>query len=172
MIICVTGKYKSGKTTVAKMLGPKVISADRIGRDVFTSKKEEIRKLIGTTDRYKIREKVFSDKRLLLKFNKIMHPEMAERIKEEVNKYKGKNIVIDAALAVDLKLDKLCDKIIIVKRNKYTMTKRIPETKEDIDRIAKHQKMPRKVDFVLANNGTKKELKKKVKEIKNRLRIK
>jgi len=43
MIICITGTYKSGKTTAAKYFGLKTINADSIGRKIFRKKKEEIR---------------------------------------------------------------------------------------------------------------------------------
>lgn len=166
MIICVTGKHGSGKTSVAKLLGLKIIDADKIGKKVFKEKKEEIRKLFGTTDKKQIREKIFSNKNLLLKFNRIMHPEMTARIEGEIERKKGRNLVVDAALYYDLKLDKICNKVILVIRNKYKVMKELGESREDVEKIVKNQKMPKEPNFVIVNNKDKKELKKRVGEVK------
>ena len=170
MIICVTGKYGSGKTTVSKLIGFKVINADYIGRKIFIRKKKEIKKLLGTLNRRKIREKVFSDRRILKRFNAIMHPEMIKLIKDEIKKNKGKNIVVDAALYHELELGKLCDKIIIVKRDKEKIAENMMIDKIEIEKIHKNQKTPTKFDFIINNNKDKKYLKTEVDKLSGKLK--
>jgi len=170
MIICVTGKFGSGKTTVSKLLGFKAVNADYIGKKVFDKKKEEIKKLLGTLDKGKIRKKIFSDKRLLKRFNAIAHPEMIKIIKYEIRKNKGKNIVVDAALHYDLKLRDICDKIILVKRDKEKIIKTSKMSRKETEKIIRNQKVPAKADFVIVNNSSKEDLRKKTEEIKQELR--
>lgn len=170
MIISVTGYHGAGKTTVSRMFGFNVVSADRLGRDVFSAKKKQIKKLLGTLDRKRIREIIFSDRKLLLKFNKIVHGVLVKKINEEIKKNKGKNLVIDAALYYDLKLNKLCDKVVLVKRSTSKVAKILNETEAEVKKIMRHQKIPKKAHFIITNNGTKLELKKKVENIKRKLK--
>jgi dephospho-CoA kinase len=171
MIICVTGYYGSGKSTAARMLGLRVISADRLGREAFSERKKEIKNLFGTLDKNKIKEMIFSDVGLLNRFNRIVHPLLIRKLNNVIHKNKNRNLIIDAALYYNLKLDKLCNKVILVKRDKEKIIKTLKEQKEDVERIISKQKIPKKADFVINNNGTKDELKLKARHIKNKLLI-
>ena len=166
MIVCVMGYHGSGKSTVAKLLGLKIIRVDRIGRKAFASRKKEIKKLFGSLNKKKIRKEIFSNGKLLLKFNKIVHPVLIKILREELNKNKGKDLVIDAALYYDLRLSKLCDKTILVKKELSKIVKSLKEPRQEVEMIIKNQKIPKKADFVVVNNGSKDELKKKVNKIK------
>lgn len=89
-IIGLTGPIGSGKTEAAKILkrlGAHIIEADKIGHELFKSKSE----------RKKIAEIVFSCPEKLKKLNKISHPYIKKRIKEEIKNNRGL-IVVDAAL--------------------------------------------------------------------------
>ena len=90
---------------------------------------------------------------------------MIKMIKDEAKKNAQRDIIIDAALAVDLKLEKLCDKIIIIKRDKHI------KKGAEAEKIARNQKMPERADFTVINKGGKKELKAKIKDIKRKLGI-
>jgi dephospho-CoA kinase len=167
MIICITGCYGSGKTTAARYLGLKIVSADRIGRDAFDEKKKEIKKLFGTADRKKIREKIFSDRKSLKKFNTIVHPLLIKKLKNEINKNKARNIAIDAALYYDLGLESICDRTILIKRNKEKIIKTLKKPRHETEKIIRNQRIPKKADFVIINNRSKEELKRKVAKIIN-----
>jgi dephospho-CoA kinase len=169
MIICITGCYGSGKTTLARYLGFRTISADKLGKETFEEKKEEIKKLFGTSDKAKIREKIFSDRKSLIKFNKIIHPSLIRKLKETIAKYRSKNMSIDAALYYDLKIEKICDRIIIIKRDSSKIARTLNKPKKEILKIIRNQRIPTKADFVIINNGSKKELKRKAMDIRNKL---
>lgn len=171
MIISVTGYHGAGKTTTAVMFGFKVISADKIGRKVFNLKKKDIKRLLGTLNKKKIREIIFSDRKLLLRFNRIIHGLLVRKIEEKIKKNKNKKLVIDAALYYDLKLGKLCDKVVLVERSVGKVARSLNETEAEIMKIMANQKIPKKADFVAVNNGSKAELRKKVKRIKGKLKI-
>ena len=92
---------------------------------------------------------------LLKRFNVMMHPEMIKEIKDEIRKNKGKNIVVDAALYYDLRLSKLCDKTVLIKRNKEKIIKNLKMNIKDVEAIIKNQKVPKKADFLIINNSNK-----------------
>jgi dephospho-CoA kinase len=173
MIIGVTGTFGSGKSLVVKYLGKDVINVDKIGHQILEKKKKDIVKIFGKdiirnkkVDRKKLGNIVFSDKIKLNKLNKIVHPEMVKSVKE---KAKG-NYVIDAALLVQLNLDKLCDKIILVKSNKKIQTERLLNkgySKTHINNVISEQNKQfkkLKPDLIIRNVKTKEELKKQVKQ--------
>jgi len=91
---------------------------------------------------------------------------MVKSVKE---KAKG-NYVIDAALLVQLNLDKLCDKIILVKSNKKIQTERLLNkgySKTHINNVISEQNKQfkkLKPDLIIRNVKTKEELKKQVKQ--------
>ena len=63
MIICVTGKIGTGKSTVSKFFEQKgfhYINMDELGHDAFQKNIEKIRKAFGETDRKKISQIVFN----------------------------------------------------------------------------------------------------------------
>lgn len=169
MIICITGCYGSGKTTAARYLGLKTVNADRIGKNVFLKKKDDIKKLFGTADRKKIREKIFSDRKLMKKFNKIVHPLLIKKLRNEISKNKARNIAVDAALYYDLGLERICDRTILIKRNKEKIIKTLKKPRHNIEEIIKNQRIPKKADFVIVNNGGKEELKRKISEVRSKL---
>lgn len=69
-----------------KKLGYNVIDADRIAREVFEMKKDEIGRLFGTTDRKPIAAIIFTDPLKKKKLEGIMHPIINKIITEEANK--------------------------------------------------------------------------------------
>jgi dephospho-CoA kinase len=191
IILGVTGSLGSGKTTVAKMLGcggAKIIDADRIAHRVIRAGTKIYRKIVGTfgndilehnksIDRDKLAKMVFSNKNILKLLNRITHPEIIRIIKREIERAPEKVIVLDAPLLIEAGLEKIVDKLIVVKIRKRQQLKRIQEktsiNKTEILKRIKYQfplsHKVRLADFVIDNSGTMKKTKKQVEQIRRLL---
>ena len=134
-ILGLTGLYCSGKSTIESILKNKynfiVIDIDKIGYQILEKKKKEIIKIFGKNiltnkeiDRKKLGSIVFSQKKKLRTLNSIVHPSMVKNIKDQVKQLNTKNICINAALLFDMKLDKICTKILIVRTPIFSIFKR------------------------------------------------
>ena len=167
MIIGITGSFGSGKTTVANIFGKhgfRVIIVDELYHGIYAKDKilrRKIRKEFGTLDRAKIKKIVFNDRKRLKKLNEITHPAIIEQIKKIISN-SDKKIIIDAPLLFEAKMERLFDRIIVVKCNKKIQIKRLfnkkKYSKKEIENIIGSQ-MPlkekiRKADFVVDNNGS------------------
>lgn len=177
MIIGVTGSLASGKSTVTRMLvrpGAKIIDADQIAHAVISPKSPVYKKIIKAfgrdilegdkrnINRRKLADLVFSDKRLLLKLNCLVHPEIIRVIKREIKDSKAKTLILDAPLLIEAGLHKIVDKLVVVKidrkkqlaraRNKSALT-----NAQILRRIKSQMPLRDKVrlaDFVIDNSGT------------------
>ncbi|MEM7819873.1 MAG: dephospho-CoA kinase [Candidatus Aenigmatarchaeota archaeon] len=175
-IIGITGSFGSGKTTVAnifKDLGAYVIDADKIAKQLMKNKKikSKIKNEFGTINRKNLSDVVFSDKRKLLKLNKIVHPIVIKEIKNRIKKSKNKIIVVDVPLLFEAKMEKFFDKIIVVNCDKKMQIKRLIkkgfEKRDILKRIKSQLPIEKKLkfaDYVIDNNmdiiSTKKQVKK------------
>ncbi len=181
-VIGITGGFGSGKTFVASMfgkLGAKVIDADRIAHEVIRKGSPEYKRIVklfgkgiisrnGEIDRKKLGAIVFSRPKLLSKLNRIVHPEVIRRIKSEIvsERVSGlageRVIVIDAPLLIEAGLDKLVDKLVVVKCQKRRQIERCQEKfclqKEEISqRIASQIPLKKKIqmaDLTIDNSRT------------------
>ena len=191
IIIGVTGSFGSGKSTVSAILrsyGAYLIDADKIARDVTKQgagvyKKivkafgREILKENKAIDRRKLAGIVFDNNALLEKLNSLLHPEAIRRIKKEIKSARNKIVVLDAPLLVEAGLKKLVNKLIVVRIAKNIQIKRIQKktslNKEEILKIIKAQislsDKVRLADFIIDNNGTIKNTKEQVGQIRRRL---
>ena len=142
MIICVTGKIGTGKSTISKILSgilkAEIIDVDKVGHEVLKMEevKEKIREAFGEdiflgkeVDRKKLGKIVFNDERLLKKLEEIMHPIMREMIEKEAQNAKN-CVIIDCALLKRMRLDHLCDLIITTTADMKTARKRKPSVDE------------------------------------------
>jgi len=182
-LIGLTGNIASGKSSVGKLLkenGLPVIEADRIGWEIL-ERKEIIQEILdvfgnilkdGKVDRKKLGNIVFSNKRKLKIFNALVHPPLLQKLKREIDKRSGKVIVVNAALIFEWEIEHWFDKIILVTAEKKKRIDRLLKNnltrKEAIQRINSQMDEKEKIkksDFIIENNGTFEELKKKTLDI-------
>lgn len=193
MILGLTGGIGSGKSTVSKIflsMGIKVFDADLIAKDILETEevKEEIKEKLGkefinlksnSVDKKLLKKEIFNNPKKLEVLNGIVHPKVVDIYRKEYLKFKDiKEIVIfDVPLLFEVKLEKYCDKVIVVDINPEVQIERIRKRDNiDIGLIKKiiGTQIPRenrnlKADIVVENNGTLEELKQKIKEIINEI---
>ncbi len=151
MIVCVTGKIGTGKSTIskilAKLLQAKVIDVDKVGHEVleFPEVKEKLLLEFGNEifengkiNRKKLGAIVFSDPSKLRRLEEILHPKMREIVMERVKS--SKNAIIDCALLKRMELEGICDIVITAIAGKETARKRKPHIKDELfEKIWKSQ---------------------------------
>ncbi|MDD5045128.1 MAG: dephospho-CoA kinase [Candidatus Omnitrophica bacterium] len=191
-VLGLTGSWGTGKTTVARMfkrLGANIIDADKIAHCLIRPHSAVYRQIVSvfgkrftkpgspSIDRKKLARAAFANKVLLKKLNKIMHPAIILGIKLELKKNRSKLVVLDAPLLIETGLDSITDKLIVVSLDKAEQLKRLKRktglSSKDIKRRISSQ-LPlgtkiKKADFVIDNNGTKKNTYQQVKAVCKKL---
>ena len=171
MIIGITGKIGSGKTTVSKIyekLGAIVIEADKLGHELLEKKEiiEKIKNTIGKDvvkkgkiDRKKLSDKLFNNRQLLFNYNKWIQPLMESGLKRIIEKNRNKTVVVDAAILYRWRIN--FDYIIMVKVPEDIITERLKEkglSEEEIKNKMSAQwneeQIQRIADFIIDNDGT------------------
>ena len=174
MILGIYGKTGSGKSTVAEYLSKKgfyIIDCDKIGHDILKHGQIGYNKVVSAfgegffldnmeIDRKKLGTYLFSHRDKLEILNNISFPLIEKKAKEEIEKNKDKNILIDGAHLYKTDIVNMCDAIILIKTNKSVerIIKRdnISETVA-IDRL-NAQENYEKCDYVIVNNDSVEEL--------------
>lgn len=131
LILGLTGKTGSGKSTVAAYLKEKgcyIIDGDVIAREI-TEKGSKVLPILqqafgedildenGELIRATLAKRAFSSKENTALLNSITHPVIKERSKDEIIKAESlgyKTALIDAAALLDSDCKDLCDKMIVV----------------------------------------------------------
>ncbi|MDR3199826.1 MAG: dephospho-CoA kinase [Spirochaetales bacterium] len=124
MVIGLAGKYCSGKSEAARILGEtgfRVIDVDALGHEALDERRDEVAAAFGErilapdgrVDRRKLGGVVFADSAKLKTLEAIVHPRVREKI-TSLLEASGEPSVIHAALLFSGGLDKLCDHIIII----------------------------------------------------------
>ncbi len=155
-VIGLTGSIATGKSTASKYLealGCTVIDGDVIAREV--AEDPRVLRRIGSTfggkvldDEGKLRRKklgalVFNDEDALKKLNKIMHPAIRSKIKEQLETLKDRSqnqtknrfqlekslncVVIDGALLIEMNLHPWVDEVWVVAMKKDEQVRRLME---------------------------------------------
>ena len=144
VVIGLTGGIASGKSTVSSLLeklGASVIDVDLIGREVVQKGEKAYNEIVkhfgysilftnGEINRKKLGDIVFSNPGELQVLNKITHPEIIKRVAKKIKEYKKNgvlDIVVDAAILIEMGLDKYCDSIWLIHVDKETQLNRLIE---------------------------------------------
>lgn len=186
VVIGVTGRAGSGKTTFARMLAPNadaILDADKIAWELYRDK--TIRKNIhdifgikvfnaeGGVDRKKLGWIVFADKEKLDQLNAIIHPVLVGELRHRIARSSQQLIIVDAALLLDWDLAYDCNLIIAVLSPDADAVKRLkakrikPEFARailDIQRPA--EEFPLLCHITVHNTGSLEELRIKAEKIK------
>ncbi|NQT07044.1 MAG: dephospho-CoA kinase [Candidatus Omnitrophica bacterium] len=186
-IIGITGGFGTGKSTVSKFfkkMGADIIDADKLAHEaikpnggaykkVVTLFSASVLKADRTIDRKRLGRVVFGSSRKLAILNSIVHPEVIKKINAYIGKRKKGIFIIDAPLLIEAGLLNIVDKLIVVtasrKRQIARCRSKLGLTASDINRRIRSQ-MPLKrkrclADFLIDNNGTKRNTERKVKRI-------
>jgi dephospho-CoA kinase len=188
IVIGLTGGFGTGKTTVARMLreyGARIIDADAVGHALLVPGTRVYRALVKrfglrvlrqdlSIDRSVLSHIVFSDESQLRALNHIIHPEIIRIINSEISKARKGVVVLDAPLLVEAGLHRNVDKLVVVTASRVCQVKRLQKrtslSKAAIVRRAAAQipltQKVRMADFVIDNNGTRKDLRKQVMELR------
>lgn len=183
LIIGLTGKIGSGKSTVAqifKEFGAHVIDADKVGHEVLNQQdvKDSLRKIFGEAifsgsqiDRKKLSSIVFSSPEKLSLLEQVVHPMIRRKIKDQLSSLSDV-IVIDAAILHRLKLDELCDVVVTITAPFDKIVERLKAKGLSEDEI--HQRIACQKDvtnskYVIVNDCDLSSLREKIKNIYNEM---
>lgn len=139
MIVGITGSSGSGKSACSLIFqneGFEIIDCDKIAHDVvrIPECQEELCKFFGEDifhnnvyDRKKVAGIVFNNKAKLSKLNDITHKYIIKQIEEIITECKKNdtNVLIDAPLLYEAKLEKICDKTVSVVADKNIKIQRL-----------------------------------------------
>ena len=191
IVLCITVGFGTGKSTVAgyfRRFGAKVVDADKIVHDLIKPGSSVYKKIITgfgremlkkdrSIDRARLARLVFSDRRLLDKLNRIIHPQVIKIMKKEIASARGKIVVLDVPLLFEAGLKRLADKVVVVTASREIQLRRIFKKtslleKDILMRIKAQLPLSTKVrraDFVIDNNRTQNWTKKQVVNLRRML---
>ncbi len=191
IVLGITGGFGTGKSTVAgyfRRFGAKVVDADKIVHDLIKPGSSVYKKIITgfgremlkkdrSIDRARLARLVFSDRRLLDKLNRIIHPQVIKIMKKEIASARGKIVVLDVPLLFEAGLKRLADKVVVVTASREIQLRRIFKKtslleKDILMRIKAQLPLSTKVrraDFVIDNNRTQNWTKKQVVNLRRML---
>lgn len=174
-----TGGIGSGKSTFAALLaerGAQVVDADQLGRDALRPGQPAWHSVVDTfgdeilgansmeVDRKRLAEIVFAEPNKLAALNAITHPIIAAGIADALERLSQTDaiVVLDAALIVELGLDKAMNVLVVVDASEEQRKKRLLSLRRmeltDIEaRIAAQassEELIRRADIVVRNDGS------------------
>ena len=191
MIIGLTGGIGSGKTAVSdtfEKLGITVVDADLASRVVVEKGKpclEEIAKHFGDDilnendelNRAKLREIIFNSDSEKLWLESLLHPAIAEQIKDELNASKSPYTILVSPLLLETNQRDFCDKVLVVdvpiELQMERTTKRDGVSEDQVKSIIKSQinrdERLQLADEIIINEGTIEDLEMIVRELHEKL---
>jgi dephospho-CoA kinase len=179
MIIAVTGYIGVGKSTTVSILrkhGYTVVDVDSLGHELLREGevRDRLRAEFGVSvldrsfdiDRAKLSKMVFGTPALLKKLNRIVHPFLIRALEKKLRSLSG-NVVIDVALYNELEVHRFTDKTLLIQTDVGRIYERMEPryTKREIINIMNGQEVVAKPDFIIENNGTVDDLKRRVEQI-------
>ena len=194
IVLGITGSFQTGKSTAAAFFqkkGARFINLDAIAHETLKSSHPCFKKVVRVfgedivvgrrIDRRRLAAKVFGDKKRLARLNTIIHPVVIRTMVDAIASLKEKYrmIVVEAPLLFEAKIEKFFDYIIVVTASRKAQLVRAQKSfgcsrTEALERIASQMALSQKkqyADFIIHNNGSKKEIEEQVnaivKKIKN-----
>lgn len=186
-IVGLTGGFGAGKSYAAaifKKLGAKVIDADKLAHKALKKGSAAYKRVVeifgksildpkGHIKRKTLGKIVFNDKKRLAKLNKIVHPYVIGAIKNRIKASKNEVLIIDAPLICETSLSDIVNVLVVVKASRKNQVDRCVKKfymeKEDVcKRMACQMPLKEKVnkaDYIIDNDGTRKETVIQVKQI-------
>lgn len=183
----ITGGIGSGKSLVCSYFertGYPVLYADRIAHEITDSDervKREIVRLLGPEaylpngrlNRPFVASKIFEQKPLQRKINRIVHPRVIEEINRRLDQSAkaGHHLgFVEAALIYEAGLDAILDYVVVVEADEATRIARVvqrdgvteEQVRQRLDAQWKSSEKVKRADFILYNNGTREELMERV----------
>lgn len=179
LILGVTGNIAAGKSTITQGLkrrGAVVVDADLLSREVVATGTKALKKLInefgsdilkgdGSLDRDRLGQMVFADTQVRATLNRIVHPEIARRSVEELQRLKEEAdaplIVYEAPLLFEVGAETRVDKVLVVTIDPEEQLARLMK-RDGLDQVAAKQRiaaqMPqeekvKRADYVIDNSG-------------------
>jgi len=188
--IGLTGGMGCGKSEVRRLLaaqGIPTIDADTLAKEIAATDPrtvaaiqqafgDDVYDASGRLRREVLAARVFGKPEALERLNRIVHPRVFEVVDEKVRELAEKGeplVVIEAALFYETGWDREMNAMIVVtaplEKRLTWLQRRDGASRDQIEARLQHQ-MPveekaRRADFVLENNGSLEELRKKVKEL-------
>jgi len=177
LLVGVTGGIGSGKSLVCEAfarLGRTIISADRVAHEITDhdpAVRDEIRALLGTDvyradgtlDRSMTAARVFGDRLMVQRLNRIVHPRVFAALHRTVDALPSAQrqpyVIIEAALIFESGFDRELDRVIVVDAPEEDRIRRVVardgSSEEDVRRRIAAQmpsaKKTAKADFVILN---------------------
>lgn len=178
-VIGLTGGIASGKSTVSSILrslGAIIINADEIARlivepgkpawrDIVSTFGREVLNQDDTINRRLLGNKVFGNRDMLAKLNRITHPRIIEscrrRLKEIAETIPDATVVLEVPLLFEVGMDKMVDEVWVVWTSEEVELERLME-RDNLSRDQALQRiraqMPlaektRRADRVIDNTG-------------------
>ncbi|MBM4341025.1 MAG: dephospho-CoA kinase [Deltaproteobacteria bacterium] len=196
LIVGVTGGVAGGKTTVSRIFkeeGAHLIDADQIARELVKPHSPAWRELTrtfgkeilqknGTIHRKRLADIAFSDSRQRRLLNEILHPriekEMGKRVRQIKRKAPNAIVVFDVPLLVETGFHQEMDRVVVVTSKKTQQVERLRKragmSEEETRKIiASQMNIKEKVkiaNFVIRNEGTVAQTRKRAREVFQELR--
>ena len=193
-VIGLTGGIGSGKSTVSQLLhelGAVVLDADKVGHEVYKPNTETWLDVVaafgkqvltsdGEIDRKKLGQIVFSDPELLTQLNQIVHPRMYEMMRSQIEEFRNqgvKVVVLEAAILLEAGWTPLVDEVWVTVAPEHEVVKRtmertgLPE-EQVLARIRSQlssEERTEHANVIVNNDGSIDELKRKIKELWDKL---
>lgn len=184
------GLIGSGKTEVSKVFerkGAYVISADEIGREVVDTRSDVLAALKrefgteivdenGLLKRRELGKRVFASKQDREKLDAIVHPPLLDRLHELMSEVEREGesemIVVDAALILNWGIEDEFDYLICVTAPEERQLERLlssgfteTEARDRIGAQISREKQVSAADFVIENDGSLEDLKRKAESL-------
>lgn len=179
-VIGVTGGIGSGKSLACSYLkksGFVVINADSVTKELYKSNKTLSKKLVNAFGKEIInpdgsisvpvaRERIFSSKKNIKRVNSIVHSFVIKEIDSILAKIKNNIVLIETAILFESGYYKKLDYVILIHTNKKLRLQRVKKrdnvSTSLISKLMNLQMDERlklkESDFIINNNGSKKEL--------------